>query len=78
MGGGQRQGVGCSHPVFCHGGTACARHRHVPRVIYSAGKTKRVMLEAIARREDNERKHTAPGTVPYRSERKKHIVAVEE
>ena len=54
------------------------RHRHVPKAIYSAGKTKRAMLDAIARREENERKHTTPGTVPFKSERKKHIVTVEQ
>jgi hypothetical protein len=60
---------------------ACAclyRHRHVPKVIYSASKTKRTMLGALARREANERAHSAPGAVPFRAARTRQIVTTEE
>jgi DDB1- and CUL4-associated factor 13 len=52
-----------------------SRQRHVPKAIKKAAETKRIGLESINRREDNRRKHSKPGTVPYVPERKSHIVA---
>jgi WD repeat and SOF domain-containing protein 1 len=52
-----------------------ARRRHIPKPIKTAGETKRVEIEAIKKREDNRRKHSKPGSVPYTLEREKHIVA---
>lgn len=50
----------------------------MPKAIYSATKIKRTMLEAIARREANERAHSREGEVPFKAERKKHIVTTEQ
>lgn len=55
-----------------------SRHRHVPRAIYKAGHIKRDMETAIKTKEDNQRRHSKPGTVPYQAERRKHIVAQEQ
>ena len=33
------------------------------------------MREAQRRKDDNVRKHSKPGALPYKAERKKHIVA---
>jgi WD repeat and SOF domain-containing protein 1 len=52
-----------------------ARRRHVPKPIKKAGEIKRTEIESIKRREENRRKHSKPGTVPFTSEREKHIVA---
>jgi DDB1- and CUL4-associated factor 13 len=52
-----------------------ARHRHVPTPIKKATEIKRVEIESIKRKEDNRRKHSKPGSVPYTAEREKHIVA---
>jgi WD repeat and SOF domain-containing protein 1 len=54
------------------------KQRKTPNAIRSAGKKKRVMLDSIARKEENERRHSKPGSKPYVSERNKHIVRVEE
>lgn len=53
-----------------------ARHRHLPKLIYSQSKELRIMREAQRRKELNRRKHSKPGSVPFVTERKKHIVAV--
>lgn len=53
-----------------------ARHRHLPKSIYSQIQEQRVMKEARRRKEMNRRKHSKPGSVPIVSERKKHVVAV--
>ncbi|XP_018618364.1 DDB1- and CUL4-associated factor 13 [Scleropages formosus] len=52
------------------------RHRHLPREIYSQRKELHVMKEARRRKELNVRKHSKPGSIPYVSEKKKHVVAV--
>ena len=62
----------------CGCGLSLLRHRHVPKAIYSATKIKRTMLDAIGRREANEREHSREGEVPFKSERKKHIVTTEQ
>lgn len=55
-----------------------ARHRHLPKVIKKAGEIKTEELQAIKRREENERKHTRKGQKNRRSEREKAVVAVEQ
>ncbi|KAI8998436.1 WD40-repeat-containing domain protein [Gaertneriomyces semiglobifer] len=54
------------------------RHRKVPKSIASAKNTKRIMLESIKRKEDNQRAHSKPGAVPFKAERKKHIIGQEQ
>ncbi|ANB15521.1 Sof1p [Sugiyamaella lignohabitans] len=51
-----------------------ARHRHVPKAIKKASEIKKVELESIKRRQDNMRRHSKKGAVPYEKEREKHIV----
>lgn len=51
-----------------------ARHRHVPIVVKKAGEIKSIERDSIKRREENERRHSKPGSKPYRSEREKQIV----
>ncbi|KAJ3287518.1 rRNA-processing protein sof1 [Borealophlyctis nickersoniae] len=53
------------------------KHRKVPKSIKSATATKRIMTDSIARKRENERKHSKPGAVPYQAERKKNILANE-
>ncbi|CAL8287068.1 unnamed protein product [Merluccius merluccius] len=53
-----------------------ARHRHLPKHIYTESKEHTVMREARRRKERNVRKHSKPGAVPVLSEREKHVVAV--
>ncbi|KAK9474624.1 WD40-repeat-containing domain protein [Dipodascopsis tothii] len=53
-----------------------ARHRHVPKAIKTATATKRVEIESIKRKEDNVRKHSKKGAVPFQKEREKHIIGV--
>jgi WD repeat and SOF domain-containing protein 1 len=53
-----------------------ARHRHLPKVIKKAGEIKRTEIDSLKRKEENVRKHSKKGTVPYLSERKKHIIGV--
>nr|XP_048313420.1 DDB1- and CUL4-associated factor 13 [Myodes glareolus] len=53
-----------------------ARHRHLPKSIYSQIQEQRIMKESRRRKEMNRRKHSKPGSVPVVSERKKHVVAV--
>lgn len=50
-----------------------ARHRHVPKVVKKAQEIKRTEIDSLKRREDNRRKHSKPGSVPFASEREKHI-----
>lgn len=51
-----------------------SRHRHIPKHVYNASKEKRIMLESRKRKEANKRIHSKPGTVPYISEKEKHVV----
>lgn len=50
-----------------------ARHRHVPKVVKKANEIKRTEIDALKKREDNERRHSKPGSKPFVSEREKHI-----
>ncbi|XP_054721180.1 DDB1- and CUL4-associated factor 13-like isoform X2 [Uloborus diversus] len=55
-----------------------ARHRHVPKHVYNAAKEHRIIHESKKRKEANRRAHSKAGTVPYVSERVKHIVQEDE
>lgn len=55
-----------------------ARRRHVPKAIKKEGEKARTEIAAIKRKEENRRKHSKPGSVPYTAERTKHIVAQKE
>lgn len=50
-----------------------ARHRHVPKVVKKAQEIKRTEYESLKRRQDNERRHSKPGSKPRVSDREKHI-----
>ncbi|KAJ3216923.1 rRNA-processing protein sof1 [Dinochytrium kinnereticum] len=54
------------------------KQRHIPKNIISVSKKKRVMIDSRKKKEDNERKHSAPGQVPYTAERKKNILKIEK
>lgn len=54
------------------------RHRHLPKVVKKAGEIKSEEIKALKRREDNRRKHSKKGSMPYRSEREKPILAIEQ
>ncbi|CAG8506409.1 4919_t:CDS:10 [Funneliformis caledonium] len=53
-----------------------AKHRNVPKAIKNAQNTKRIMLQSQRQKEDNLRRHSKKGTVPYQAERKKPIVGI--
>jgi DDB1- and CUL4-associated factor 13 len=55
-----------------------ARRRHVPKAINKEGEKVWTEIAAIKRKEENRRKHSKPGNVPYTVERTKHIVAQKE
>ncbi|XP_063306356.1 DDB1- and CUL4-associated factor 13 [Pelobates fuscus] len=55
-----------------------ARHRHLPKSIYSQIKEQRIMKEARRKKDVNRRKHSKEGSVPLSSEKKRHVVAVME
>ena len=50
------------------------RHRHLPAVIKRARDIKRTEIESIKRKEENQRLHSKPGSVPFKSEREKPVV----
>jgi WD repeat and SOF domain-containing protein 1 len=54
------------------------RKRHVPKAIKKTQDIKNVMKRSQNRKDDNVRKHSKPGSVPYVPERKKNIVREEE
>uniref|UniRef100_A0AAY5KYC1 DDB1- and CUL4-associated factor 13 n=1 Tax=Esox lucius TaxID=8010 RepID=A0AAY5KYC1_ESOLU len=53
-----------------------ARHRHLPKAVYSQVKEIRIMKEARSRKERNVRKHAKPGSMPVVTEKEKHVVTV--
>jgi WD repeat and SOF domain-containing protein 1 len=56
-----------------------ARHRHVPKPIMNAQRTRAEMKRAVVRKEERRRKHSKKYDAnPYPVERKKHLVAVEQ
>jgi len=54
------------------------KHRNIPKAISTASKTKRIQIESIKRKEDNLRKHSKKGAVPYIPERKKNFVSLQK
>ena len=50
------------------------RHRHLPKSIYKAKKTRRIMEDAETRRQKNRIQHSAPGAVEIKPARKKKII----
>lgn len=55
-----------------------ARHRHVPKGILNATKKHRIIRDKEVRKEHNRRTHSKPGTVPFVSEKKKHVIKEEK
>ncbi|KAK9432124.1 WD40-repeat-containing domain protein [Lipomyces doorenjongii] len=53
-----------------------SRHRHLPKPIKTASETKRIELASIKRKEENMRKRSKKGTMPYAKEREKQIIGV--
>lgn len=51
-----------------------ARHRHVPKRIYKAQAEQKTIRYKEKRKESNRRRHSKPGSVPFTSERAKHVV----
>jgi len=47
------------------------RHQHVPKFILNASRQKQIIKQSIKRKEQNLRKHSSAGKVPYVPERKK-------
>jgi len=54
------------------------RHRHLPKPVYNGLKEKLVQKTSRQRKEANRRAHSKPGTVPFVSEKKKHVVEEQE
>lgn len=46
----------------------------MPKPIYKAGILRRTMADAAKKKEDNERAHSTPGSMPRKSVRKNRIV----
>lgn len=49
------------------------KHRHVPKKVLVAKRTKREHEDSQRRKEDNRRRHSKPGSVPLPDKKKKHI-----
>jgi len=54
-----------------------ARHRHIPKPIYSAAKEHKLIRTAKKRKEANIRTHSKSGAVPFVPERQKHVLREE-
>lgn len=50
------------------------RHRHLPKSLLVQKRRRRIQLESIKRKISNVRKHSKPGTIKKKSEKKKNIV----
>ena len=55
-----------------------ARHRHIPRPIYTMNRERRIMLEARRRKKRNIALHSKPGAVAQTREKEKSIIEVLE
>ncbi|KAG9300264.1 hypothetical protein G9A89_011337 [Geosiphon pyriformis] len=53
-----------------------SRNRNIPQEIKNAQKKKQIMLNSQKTKEENVRKHSKKGAVPYPVERKKNIVGI--
>lgn len=51
-----------------------SRHRHLPHYIKNHSEIKNEEIKSIKRREENNRNHSRPGSVPYVSERSKPVI----
>lgn len=54
-----------------------AKFRHVPKYIYNNSKQLRMMRVKEKRKDANRRAHSKPGSVPFVSDAKKHIISEE-
>lgn len=50
------------------------RHRHLPKPVYKASALRRIMADAQRRKEERRRAHSAPGSMPKESVRKRRII----
>ena len=50
------------------------RHRKIPKYLYNARTKQRIHRESSKRKEQNRRKHSQPGAVPFIAERKKPVL----
>lgn len=55
-----------------------ANHRHVPKGVMNATKKHKIIRNKEIRKEHNRRTHSAPGTVPFVSEKTKHVLKEEK
>ncbi len=55
-----------------------ARHRHVPKMIYKALKERQVIMASQKRKRENVIRHSKPGAVKIKAERKKNVVDLVE
>lgn len=55
-----------------------ARHRHVPRGVLNAAKKHKSIREKELRKEHNRRTHSAPGAVPFVSDKSKTVLREEK
>ncbi|KAK9449109.1 WD40-repeat-containing domain protein [Limtongia smithiae] len=53
-----------------------SRHRHVPKPIKTATEIKKTEVASIKRKEDNMRKRSKKGSMPFQKEREKHVIGV--
>lgn len=51
-----------------------ARHRHVPKHVYTAQHELKTIRESKKRKEANRRAHSKPGAIPFIPEKRKHTV----
>jgi len=54
------------------------RQRHLPKAVKKAAYLHHVMRQSRVRKEGRRRRHSAPGIVPFKPERRRHIVKVED
>ena len=54
------------------------RHRRVPKAVKKAGEIKKIEIEALRRRRENERKHSKKGEIKRMPEREKMVLATEQ
>ncbi|XP_026419214.1 DDB1- and CUL4-associated factor 13-like isoform X1 [Papaver somniferum] len=50
------------------------RHRHLPKAIYKARSLRLTITNAAKKKDDRRRDHSAPGSMPIQSQRKKRII----
>lgn len=52
-----------------------SKHRHVPIGIKKDADSRRIQVDSLKRKQQNDRRHSKPGSKPFKPEREKHIVA---